>query len=265
MSARGIDVPWLAAAELPSELGRAWAREWPSWFGPARVPLPRAPAKAELALLETPLGRVVAKRERTRGWKRPLAALGARAGRAERAFELAHELLERGLATPPALAVLGRPDEAVLVTRYVDGTGPWELAERRGVEPLLATLAAALARLHGAGFRHRDPKASNVLVRERDGEPEVVWTDLVGVQYLGTVEPRLRARDLGRLAASFESCEARTAGVRAGHWKELERRYLEIALGRKPEDEELEKLAASVARWRARAVRRHLARGARVS
>lgn len=266
MSTRGTSEPWLAAAALPLELGRQWARDWPAWFGPARVPLPRAPHKSELAWLETPLGAVVAKRARLGAWKRPLASLGARVNRPERAFRLGCALRLQDFATPEPLAVLGRGGEAVLVTRYVDGLGPWEfLRAGHGLEVLLATLAEALARLHAAGFRHRDMKASNLLLQTSQGEPRLVWTDLDGLRPVGTVEPRLRAQDLGRLAASFESAEARAAGVRAGHWPELVGRYLALALGRAPGVEELEVLSARIRRRREQAVRRHLARGAPVN
>jgi tRNA A-37 threonylcarbamoyl transferase component Bud32 len=262
VSARGLAAPWLAAPELTPELGQRWAQEWRSWFGPGRVPLPRAPGKAELALLETPLGRAVAKRERVGGWKRPLAVLGARAPRPERAFGHARALLARGLATPAPLAVLGRPGEMVLVTRYVEGCGPWEILSESGTpEALLAALAASLARLHAAGFRHRDLKASNLLLRRGAQGLEVVWTDLDGLRPVGTVEVRLRARDLARLGTSFESRAAREAGVRAGHWPELVRRYMQHALGRTPSAEEVGRVLEWTRRWSRRSIRRHLAEG----
>lgn len=262
MSARGLGEPRRAAEELSPELGRAWARAWRSWFGAGRVPLPRAPEREELALVETPLGRVVAKRTRVRGWKGSLAALGARTPRAERAFEAGRALLARGLATPEPLAVLGRPRDAVLVTRYVEGRGPWEvLAQSGAVEELLATLAAGLARLHACGFRHRDLKASNLLLREGGAGPELVWTDLDGLRQIGTVEPRVRARDLARLGTSFESAEARAAGIRAGHWGELVRRYLGAALGREASAEEVGEMLGWTRRWSERWVRKQLAEG----
>ncbi|NOT29461.1 MAG: hypothetical protein HOP15_03325 [Planctomycetes bacterium] len=169
------------------------------------------------------------------------------------------------LATPAPLAVFGRPDETVLVTRYVEGLGPWELMTELGSpEALLTTLAENLARLHAAGFRHRDLKASNLLLVRAPARTELYWTDLDGLRHVGTVEPRLRARDLARLGTSFESAEARAAGVRAGHWPELVQRYMERALGRPASTDEIGQVLAWTKRWSQRSIRRHLARGAQV-
>lgn len=263
---RGIGEPWLAARALPAELGHEWARSWPHWFGSARVGLPRAPERVDLALVETPLGRMVAKRVRVLGWKRPLVRFGARAPRGERAFRNAEVLLARGFTTPAPLAVLGRPDESVLVTRYVDGRGLWEFLLESRNDPeaeksLIAVLAAGLARLHGVGLRHRDLKASNLLLMGASTAPELVWTDLDGLFAVGTVEPRVRARDLARLGTSFESAEARTAGVRAGHWPALLSAYLTCALGRAPRADEFSSLAGWTRRWSARWIKKHLAEG----
>src|SRR5262245_5972173 len=155
------------APALPREVASEWAASWPAWFGPARTPLPRTPEKEHLALVETPLGRIVAKREEPAGWRQSLVVLKARPLRSVLAFERAAELARHALATPEPLCVIERRTalrrEAVLVTRYVDGLGPWELL-RRGGDPaaLCRALATALARLHGAGFRHRDLKESNL-------------------------------------------------------------------------------------------------------
>src|SRR5262245_7567949 len=257
---RGLDEPWVAAPSLPAELGRAWMRDWTGWFGPGRVGLPCAPEKDWLALVETPIGPVVAKRERGRAWKRSLAALGALPPRTERAFRLAKELREAGLPAPEPLAVLGTPGKSALVVRYVEGAGPWHLAPEVATrERLLACLAEGIARLHAAGFRHRDMKASNVLLVRAGVELELVWVDLDGLAWRGTVEPHVRARDLARLCTSFASAEARAAGVRADAWPELVRRYLVFALGRPPEEDELEQLLARTRAWSERNIRRHLA------
>jgi|SRR5688572_21457907 len=258
--ARGIDEPWIAAAELPAELGRKWAHGWKDWFGPQRLELPRAADKPWLARVETPLGPVVAKRARPAGWKRSLLALGARRSRSERAFRLAETLRLRGFATPEPLAVLGLPRDSALVMRLVEGAGPWEVvAGRMSRAELVTALAAGIARLHGAGFRHRDLKASNFLFATGGPRPELVWIDLDGLAWRGTVEPHVRARDLARLCTSFASCEARAAGVRADAWPELLRLYLEHALGREPAEEELEQLLVRTRSWSDRNIRRHLA------
>jgi tRNA A-37 threonylcarbamoyl transferase component Bud32 len=258
--ARGIDEPWITARTVPADLARVWAREWPGWFGPARVALARAAGKPWLARVETPLGPVVAKRARERGWKRSLLALGARRPRCERVFHLAETLRARGLATPEPLAVLGQPGETVLVTRLVDGVGLWELVpDLAPHERRLACLAAGIARLHGAGFRHRDLKASNLLFLCAEVEPELVWIDLDGVSFRGTVEPHLRVRDLARLCTSFASAEARTAGIRADAWPTLVRLYLERALGRAPLAAEVDRFLARTRAWSDRNIRRHLA------
>jgi tRNA A-37 threonylcarbamoyl transferase component Bud32 len=260
--------PPRTAPEVPPELARRWAAEWPRWFGPERTPLAGAADKPWIARVETALGTVVAKRSPAAGWKRTLVVLGARRPRADRAFDAARSLLAHGLATPAPLAVLGPPDDRVLVTRYVEGSGPWELFARTPpavsqppLPPILGALAAALARLHGAGFRHRDLKASNVLLAGAPEAPEVCWTDLDGLRHVGTAEPRLRARDLARLGTSFESAPARAAGVRAHHWPALLRAYLTEALGREPSEAELGRLLARTAVWRKRWIRRHLAAG----
>jgi len=254
------------ANAVPATLGREWAASWTRWFGPERVPLPRAPEKEHLALVDTPIGLVVAKRELPAGWKRSLAALRARRLRSLSAFRSAEALLARELATPEPLAVLETRGpgscEALLVTRYVEGFGPWDHLHGGG-EPdrLVESLASALARLHASGFRHRDLKASNLLLREDHAGLALLWTDLDGLRHLGSVPAVLRARDLARLSMSFESAEARAAGVRADLWPTLVRIYLQETLGRAPSPEEHGLYLARTRRWAERAIRRNLARG----
>ena len=267
MGARSTTAIRILAPSLSAELGRDWARHWPRWFGPQRVVLPRAPEKEHLALVETALGRVVAKREVPEGWKRSLSALRARPLRSLAAFRAAAALLARGLETPEPLAVLETRGfgacEAVLVTRYVEGCGPWDFLQRGGgPERLAETLAHALARLHAAGFRHRDLKASNLLLREQESERLVlVWTDLEGLRHLGSIPPLFRARDLARLSMSFQSAQARAAGVRADDWPGLVNIYLRATLGRDPSPAELGRFLERTQRWAEGAIRRNLARG----
>jgi tRNA A-37 threonylcarbamoyl transferase component Bud32 len=251
-----------AARSLDRELVVRLAEQSEHWFGSARVPLPDLAAKRELALVESPLGRLVAKRVRRRGLRGALARVRAGTGRAERAFELAHALAEAGLATPEALLVLRCGAERVLVTRYVAAPRPWEFLAAGGTaEELVAVLARDLARLHAAGFRHRDLKASNLLVRRAQKELEVVWTDLDGLFRPARLGLRSRQRDLARLGMSFESAAARAAGVRAGDWPELVRQYLAAVGGRVSGPRAFERTLAATRAWRERAIRAHLARG----
>lgn len=252
----------LSAPHVPPELVGAWCAAAASWFGPARVPLPHAPEKRELALVDSPLGRLVGKRIARHGLRGALTRLGLARGRAARAFRLAAALNARDLATPEALAVLPLGACEVLVTRHVEGPHPWEYLATGGSAQAFATaLARDLARLHAAGFRHRDLKASNLIVHGSSGAPSIVWTDLDGLAARPVVAAATRMRDLARLSMSFESAAARAAGVRAGLWPALAQAYLAHALARAPEARELERLLAATRRWRERAIRRHLARG----
>ncbi|MFT6041205.1 MAG: hypothetical protein ACI9C2_001374 [Gammaproteobacteria bacterium] len=85
-------------------------------------------------------------------------------------------------------------------------------------------LAGILGRFHDCGFRQRDLKAPNIMVA--DGG-ELVLVDLEGMHALdGPADWKLRAKDLGRLGASFLSPTFVEAGVGPGHWDELLRLYL---------------------------------------
>ncbi|MEQ1894783.1 MAG: lipopolysaccharide kinase InaA family protein, partial [Planctomycetota bacterium] len=144
----------------------------------------------------------------------------------------------------------------------VEAPHPWEFLAAGGTRAeLVLVLARDLARLHAAGFRHRDLKASNLLVRRTGAELEIVWTDLDGLARSARLGERTRRRDLARLGLSFESAAARAAGVRAGDWPELVQRYLTAWKGCTPAAAELERVLAATRLWRERAIRAHLARG----
>jgi tRNA A-37 threonylcarbamoyl transferase component Bud32 len=263
VSAHGLESA-LAAPALPPELLASLAQQCAHWFGPGRVPVPGAEAKDDLALVDSPLGRLVVKRVRARGLRGALARVARSTGRAERAFRHARALAARELATPEALFVLPSACARVLGTRYVEAPHPWEFLRNGGTpDELVATLARDVARLHAAGFRHRDLKASNLLVRRAPAGLEIVWTDLDGLTR-SAASPRVRARDLARLSMSFESAPARAAGLRADAWPGLARAYLAHAHGEAPSARRLERLLAATRRWRERSIRAHLARGASV-
>ena len=252
------------------ELAHAWLAEHAGWFrGEASAPLSRAPENPRVRRLETPLGPVVVKLDRPAGHGRPLARLGPRAPKTTRAFQRARELLQAGLPTPEPLACLvGRDSKGaygVLLTRLEEGVGPWEFLASATRSPipsphppgetgdaalghirtwknvtetraLLDALATALAGLHREGFRHRDLKAPNILVRGRaPGDLEVLWLDLDGLRRVPARRPSVRVRDLARLAMSFESTAARQVGIRADAWPYLVRRYLETLPRSRPD------------------------------
>lgn len=141
---------------------------------------------------------------RTRPLRARLASLGLGRTRSSRALQLASHLLGHDVATArPVAAITGSGWDA-LFTEAVDATPFDELLEAESplVEPATHAAADAIARMHAAGVRHRDLKASNVLV---DGTGERVWImDLDGARRVSR-GPSLagRARDVGRLVTSY--------------------------------------------------------------
>lgn len=151
---------------------------------------------------------VVKRRRRIRA--RPLAGLGT--SRSEEAFHAGHALLVRSIATArPAAAVDrrrgARLEDTLLLTELIDGPAlPVWLASdpAAGARHALARrMAAMVARLHEAGFSHRDLKAPNILVVPGD-DPRPYLVDLDGLRRADPVPERRRVKDLMRLAVSLE-------------------------------------------------------------
>lgn len=256
------------AAAVAESLAREWLEEHTRWFGRGRDPVPGAENATALALVESDLGPVVAKRERPPGWKRPLVLLRTRAFRASRAFHLGRALRSAGVATPEPLAVIAHEGrEAVLVTRYVEARDPWTFllagsGDPADVQALERALARTAGHLHSRGFRHRDLKAPNILVRrDAKGGIEVQLVDLDGASRVPSVTRAMRARDLSRLCTSFESAAARLAGVHADSWPRLVRHYLEEARGRAPAADDVDELVRRTRRWAEKHIERNLIRG----
>ena len=125
----------------------------------------------------------------------------------EHSLDVGLALEDAGIAACLPLAVVRTGGVTWLVSEWLDGRdldhalaeadadGRLELARRAG---------ELVAELHAAGFRQRDLKAPNLLVVEGGA---VVLVDLEGIRHrhggTGALGRRLRAKDLGRLAASF--------------------------------------------------------------
>lgn len=72
------------------------------------------------------------------------------------------------------LVTVAIPDAAPLI-QWNESAGPERKAERRSV---LRTLAKQVARLHDAGYFHRDLRWRNILIaRDSNGKVEPVWLD----------------------------------------------------------------------------------------
>ncbi|MGI5869195.1 MAG: lipopolysaccharide kinase InaA family protein [Kiritimatiellia bacterium] len=118
--------------------------------------------------------------------------------------------------TPEPVAVLetrsgGRPGPGWFVTRYEPGMTSFrtrliELYNANGpcedIMALLQTVAEACARMHDAGFMHRDLGNQNIMLatREGDASPAVLVVDLNRSRLVdGPLDIRSRARDLSRI------------------------------------------------------------------
>jgi tRNA A-37 threonylcarbamoyl transferase component Bud32 len=150
-------------------------------------------------------------------WK--AAAAMVRRPKAMQNWAKAEFLAARDIATPrPVLACLTRDwasfRGSFLVTQWVDGGENlhlfgWRLAKRRSIERLRIAAACAeslgrlIGRMHAAGAAHRDLKAANLLVVEKDAGLETWLVDLDGLQVGRQVSLTRRARDIARLAAGL--------------------------------------------------------------
>ncbi|MEL6906948.1 MAG: lipopolysaccharide kinase InaA family protein [Planctomycetota bacterium] len=139
-----------------------------------------------------------------------LERLAPRPSRAFNAVALALEFQGAGVLTPRPYAAFRDAGDAAtvdgLATRFVDAPdlGARLCAEPQSQHDWMRAAADAIARLHEAGFRHRDLKGSNVLLDEIGGERAVWFLDLDGARR-ASGPPRLgrRAREIGRLFVSL--------------------------------------------------------------
>lgn len=128
-----------------------------------------------------------------------------RKARAVRAFDKAGRLEQAGISTARALAVSaqrrwGLPYRSYLVMEEIPHAVPlhkWRGDRRLGVR----RVAELVARLHNAGFSHRDLKQDNLLF---DPEGRLFLIDLEGLEYLESVPVEKALANLSRLLRGAE-------------------------------------------------------------
>ncbi|HNQ87946.1 MAG TPA: lipopolysaccharide kinase InaA family protein [Verrucomicrobiota bacterium] len=123
-----------------------------------------------------------------------------RTARGCRAFQRAWhlELLQVPTALPVAAACrrrFGLARESYFVMREIPGAVSL-LAWPSGDRTLVQRLASLLAQMHNDGFRHRDLKATNIIL-DAGGRPHFI--DLDGLKHVGRVRRSRAVSDLARL------------------------------------------------------------------
>jgi tRNA A-37 threonylcarbamoyl transferase component Bud32 len=230
---RGRNYKAVAVAELqPSDVERVVASPESLLENPATTIVKRGRSalivKAPLRLSERET-RTAYKQFGSKTWLRRLAR-GLQPSRAVRNLRLGHELLLRGIATArPLLAVsprwhaLLRP--GFLATEWLEGAVPVDVflratagLERARRQAMLRETADCAGRLvgtlHTHGFAHRDLKATNLLVRERNGRIEVFVIDLDGASMPWLLTRRTRMTNLARLVVATEGLCTMTHALR---------------------------------------------------
>ncbi len=163
-----------------------------------------------------------------RWWKRRLGWF--RRNRALTAWYWGHALLLRGVATARPVFACVKKGEGYLATEWIEGAQnlhllAWELAElpprvrRRRAAECAEALGKLIGRLHAWNFSHRDLKGCNLVIDAERKPTQAYLIDLDGLSIVRKLRPKDRARNLARLAASFQ----------AHHWvtRSLHMRFLQ--------------------------------------
>ncbi len=179
---------------------------------------------------------VIIKRPRARNWRRRLAQLWP-PSRSLRGWRMGHALLHRHLPTARPLATLERRIgplvlDSILITEAIPGAadldtflrteysrrsaGDWHRLKRE----LSHLLAQQLRRLLQRGLRHRDCKASNILVVQHP-RLKVLWIDMDGLRLAGPCSRNDGLRPLVRLQVSL----ADVPGLSRTDWVRFLRSY----------------------------------------
>lgn len=168
-----------------------------------------------LALGDTPI-EIAYKQTRAKGWLRDLKER-LRIPRPLRAWRLGQAFVESGLPTArPVLAIVPRhpfaPRVCYIATEWLTGGQKLDVyirtADRCELPRLADLLGRAIARLHAAGFSHRDLKEENLIVTGKGDATRVQFIDLDGVTRYRRVPTRRRVRDISRLFISAQVLNA---------------------------------------------------------
>jgi len=219
---------------------------------------------------------VIVKRSARSAAARLASALLGRHGRPKRAFRIGIELLEHGVPAARPLVLLEErtlglersavvleeaPGETLreLITSKLPSLDPTE--RDRAKREALGAVASAAARLHEARFRQRDLKAPNIVIASPGSATTATLIDLEGMRILfGAPTWRGRARDLGRLAASLRTAEARAAGIDDNDWMVFIAAYL-AACGRGADRARARELLRRTVAWAEKKEERNRRRG----
>ncbi len=147
---------------------------------------------------------LVLKRYNFRKWRNLFKDL-VRGSKARRCFFRAMHLELAGIPTARVQAFAeqkccGIPLRSYLLMEEIPqatGLFEWRGDKRRAIQ----SLARLIARLHDAGFTHRDLKEGNILF---DGGGSPSFVDLDGIHYVRRVKDAQAAADLARLAQAAE-------------------------------------------------------------
>jgi heptose I phosphotransferase len=124
-----------------------------------------------------------------------------RGSRAHRACRKAYHLELSGIPTPKPVAVASKRTLGILIDSFFvmqEIEGATHLRSWRGNKKRAALdLAELAAKLHQAGFSHRDLKDTNIVFDARE-KPHLI--DVDGVKYMGRIADERASADLARLA-----------------------------------------------------------------
>lgn len=159
---------------------------------------------------------VAYKQTRTTGWFRDLKER-LRIPRPLRAWRLGQAFVQAGLPTAqPVLAIVPRhpfaPRVCYIATEWLTGGQKLDAyvrtADTRVLPHLARLLGIEIARMHAAGFSHRDLKEENLIVTGTGDAARAHFIDLDGVTRYRRVPMRRRVRDISRLFISVHVLNA---------------------------------------------------------